>query len=179
MTDDKSGAAGGMESSARASSAKDQLNLILSFFPRVDTKLSVVLGVDVGMLGLLMSKAPPALNGLTGWAIPALALFGAAMILSLYRLYRGAFPDIENTGASLVFFGDIAKLKMADFLADYSKQSTDELADALLGQAWRNAVILSDKFSNLKSAYRATVLGIAPWIFCLYVFLQLPALAKP
>lgn len=36
--------------------AKDQLNLVLSFFPRVDAKASVVLAVDTGMA---LSCEPP------------------------------------------------------------------------------------------------------------------------
>lgn len=39
--------------------SKDQLNLVLSFFSRVDAKLSVVLAVDTGMLAVLAGDAPP------------------------------------------------------------------------------------------------------------------------
>jgi hypothetical protein len=38
--------------------AKDQLNLVLSFFSRVDAKASVVLGVDTAMAGYLAVRMP-------------------------------------------------------------------------------------------------------------------------
>ncbi len=38
--------------------ARDQLNLVLGFFPRVDAKASVVLAVDTGMAGYLASRLP-------------------------------------------------------------------------------------------------------------------------
>jgi hypothetical protein len=46
--------------------ARDQLNLILSFFPRVDTKLSTILALDTGMLAAL-SATLPALDKMTAW----------------------------------------------------------------------------------------------------------------
>jgi hypothetical protein len=36
--------------------ARDQLNLVLSFFSRVDAKASALLAIDTGMLALLTSK---------------------------------------------------------------------------------------------------------------------------
>ena len=39
--------------------ARDQLNLVLGFFSRVDAKASVVLAIDTGMLAVLASNAPP------------------------------------------------------------------------------------------------------------------------
>lgn len=38
--------------------ARDQLNRVLGFFPRVDAKISVLLSVAIAMLALLASKAP-------------------------------------------------------------------------------------------------------------------------
>jgi len=71
--------------------SKDQLNLVLSFFPRVDSKLSVVLAINTGMLAVLGTDAPP----LEALSWPVILAAGAAVLLlgaSIVFLYRGAFP---------------------------------------------------------------------------------------
>jgi hypothetical protein len=47
-----------MKPEAVPSAAKDQLNLVLGFFARVDARASVVLGVDAAMLGYLAGRFP-------------------------------------------------------------------------------------------------------------------------
>ena len=39
--------------------AWSQLNLVLGFYSRIDTKTSLVLGINLGMLAFLFSRAPP------------------------------------------------------------------------------------------------------------------------
>ena len=49
-------------------SARDQLDRVLGFFPRVDAKASVILAVDTGMLAFLVAHVPsPRL--LTWWEV--------------------------------------------------------------------------------------------------------------
>lgn len=48
--------------------ASDQLSRILEVFPRIDSKASVVLAVDTGMLAFLASKLSP-LHALRWWDI--------------------------------------------------------------------------------------------------------------
>ncbi|MEU4134617.1 hypothetical protein, partial [Streptomyces wuyuanensis] len=42
----------------RVSTGWQQLSLVLGFFSRIDTKLSVVLGIDLGMLALVATRLP-------------------------------------------------------------------------------------------------------------------------
>ena len=44
--------------SDRVSAAWQQLNLVLGFFSRVDTKLSVGLGINLGMLAMIATRLP-------------------------------------------------------------------------------------------------------------------------
>lgn len=160
-------------------SATKQLDLILSFFPRVDTKLSVVLGIDLGMLGIFLTKAPSSLDQVTNWDWAGLSFFVAAMVLSLYFLYMGSFPHLKGGANSLVYFREIAKKKKAeDYVRAFNAMTEQSLTDDLLSQAWCNAVILDKKFGRLKCAYIATVLGIAPWGFTLYECVRIAALVR-
>lgn len=153
-------------------SARKQLDLILGFFARVDTKLSVVLGLDLGMLGLLLSKVPDDLTKLPYWLWIVALFFVAAMILSLTFLYSGSFPNVNGGDQSLVFFRAIAKKQPDAFVREYKALTEESLTDDLLHQAWRNAVILDKKFSHLKSAYIATVFGLVPWSISLFEFIR-------
>ena len=67
--------------------AREQLNLVLSFFSRVDAKASVVLAVDTGMLAVLASNAPPLrqMSILSGVAAITSVLVIAGSLWFLYQ----------------------------------------------------------------------------------------------
>ena len=71
--------------------ARDQLNLVLGFFSRVDAKASVVLAINTGMLAVLASNAPP-LHKMSILAGVAAVITVLIIATSLWFLYRMAFP---------------------------------------------------------------------------------------
>ena len=165
-----------MNSGDRLSAANRQLDLILSFFPRVDGKLSVVLGLDVAMLGVISTRAPD-IATLTAWMWAATLAFLCLCVGSLIFLYRGSFPQLNGGSSSLVYFREIAKRREVDFVGGFEAMSADELASDILCQAWRNAAILSQKFDALKISYRLMALSALPWVVALVMFpmTQVPA----
>ena len=98
-----------------AGASKDQLNLVLGFFSRVDSKASVVLAVDTGMVGYLATHLP-APRTLAAWELipPGLAFLLSA--LSYWHLYKGAFPTLEGGNLSLIYFREIAKRTESKFI---------------------------------------------------------------
>ena len=155
----------------RVQAAQYQLSLVLGFFPRVDTLLVTVLGLNVAMHGVLFGKAPE-LNILTTVQITVVALSWVSSAVSLLWLYRGAFPDTDGGVGSLVYFGHIAKLEPAEFVVRYGHQSVDELSAALLHQAWRNSCVLSRKFVALKRSFGWLLAATFPWLLALLSFAQ-------
>jgi len=158
-----------MEQKDLLESARNQLDLVLGFFPRVDAKASVVLAVDMAMLGFLVAHAPLP-RSLTWWEI---ALPSATVLLlgaSLWFLYKGAFPNLKGGHSSLVYFREIAGRTEATFIDEFTKQSTAEHAKDLLGQVWRNSEILKEKFDSLKLAFIFLALAIPPWVVSLLIF---------
>jgi len=151
----------------------DQLNVTLSFFPRVDSKCSVVLGLDVAMIGLLAFNAPAVAN-LT-WptlllpAIPAL-LFLLCMIKSLWEVYKCSFPRLEGGDKSLIYFAAIGKRTETDFVRSFSQRDRKEHIADLLSQVWRNSEILDMKFAALKSAHIYLAWSIVPWVVAVIIF---------
>lgn len=58
--------------------AKNQLDRVLGFFGRVDSKASVVLAIDTGMLAYLVAHAPPVAKLEVGMTV--------ASVMALYAL---------------------------------------------------------------------------------------------
>src|SRR5438128_2399521 len=133
--------------------ARDQLNLILTFFARVETKLSVVLGVDLAMLGFLASKFPGT-AAMDDWGWIAAGGFVVLDALSLINLYIASAPQLEGGHDSLVYFKEIAKRTELAYADVFTGLSAQALARDVLGQVWRNSQILKVKFDRLVWAYR-------------------------
>lgn len=147
--------------------AREQLNLILGFFPRIDAKFPIVLGLDVGMLGVLAAKVPGDLTTVNPVAWWLAGAFCVALVFSLVQLFRGSFPNVKGGQESIVFFGHISKMREQKFIDDFGAMTPETLATELLGQAWRNAAILSDKISALRWSYLFMVVAAIPWALSL------------
>lgn len=143
--------------------AWEQLHLVLGFFSRIDTKLSVVLGIDIGMLALLATRMPSP-KELAPLAAGVGVAFVIAICFSFRHLWTGSFPDLNGGTSSLVYFRSIAGMRESDFRQAYGALTREELENDLLGQVWRNSKILTCKFHSLRQAYIATVLAVVPWI---------------
>jgi hypothetical protein len=148
---------------------RDQLNLVLSFFSRVDAKASVVLAVDTGMAGYLASRLPsPA--AVLPWLLLIPFLAFALIGFSLWHLYKGAFPNLTGGNLSLVYFREIAKRTETKFIDEFTAQSEADCVKDVLGQVWRNSEILVEKFNHLKRAFIFMALAVVPWAFSLGLF---------
>lgn len=149
--------------SDRVSAAWQQLQLVLGFFSRVDTKLSVGLGINLGMLAMLATRLPKP-EELTLLVSVVSVLFLTPLTLSFWNLWWGYFPDLRGGSDSLIFFRRIDRLTESDFLRACETRTLYGLERDLLSQCWRNSKILSSKFRSLKRTYLATSLAIAPWM---------------
>jgi len=153
--------------------ARDQLTLILSFFPRVDAKLSTLLAIDTGMVGAL-SASIPSIQRVT-WYMAIAPMISAALIaVSYVYLYRGGFPNINGGHASIIYFKEIAKRTEAKFIEEYAGRTSESLRGDVLGQVWRNSEILVEKYRCLKMAFIFMALATVPFAISLALF----ALAK-
>lgn len=155
-----------LDEQERLKAAWSQLSLILGFFPRIDTKLSVVLGIDLGMLAMLSTRTPP-MSEITWFQGGCAAVFLLCLGVSFFHLYRGAFPHLEGGTSSLVYFRSIAAMTESDYRFAYSALSPSALTSDLLDQSWRNAKILTCKFHSLRHAYTFMIIAAVPWLLVL------------
>ncbi len=149
--------------------SKDELQLVLSFFPRVESKFSVILAIDTGMIGFLAANAPP-FRAFSTWMLLSNGATVLLLAASLALLYRGSFPNLKGGESSLVYFREIAKRREHHFIETFSAQTEKQYGHDLLAQVWRNSEILTVKYDSLKLAFTFLALAILPWIVTLALF---------
>ena len=165
-----------MKTLQRIDAARDQLNRTLTFFPRVDGKASVVLGVDTGLLAVLVTRALP--YGQLGWVWVPLGLTLFLLAVSFWHLYQEASPSLEGGQESLLYFREIAKNTEAKYIDGWMEISEEEYVNDLLGQVWRNSEILKAKFDHLKYAFHFLALSLIPWAATLVMLSARPAVTS-
>ncbi|MFY9619724.1 MAG: Pycsar system effector family protein [Pyrinomonadaceae bacterium] len=158
--------------------ARDQLNRVLGFFPRVDAKISVLLSVDIAMLALLASRAP--IKELTWNSLPAwVAILSLALIaLSLIFLYQASFPRLLGGQRSLLYFRGIVRRKESEFIDEFTQLSDEDYLRDILSQIWRNSEILKQKYDYLKYSFIALICALPPWLMALAMFVSFSSNAR-
>ncbi len=148
--------------------ARQQLDLVLSFFPRVEGRLSLLLSINLGMLALLSVNAPP----LRDWQVAFVFVAIPVLLIgvSLSHIYQGFFPQLDGGKDSLIYFREIAARTESKFIEDFKTQGDQAYVNDILGQVWRNSEILKEKFDHLRSAFTLLAWAILPWIVSLGLF---------
>lgn len=161
--------------------AKEQLRLaeknldhLLEWVGRFDSKSSVVLGIDTGMLGVLATFAP-AKNMWNPLMIEFALLSTTLLSISLLFVYLGNYPRLKGSSESLFYFGSICKKRFNQYEREFSKRSTKEHLKDMLKQCHRNSEILSQKFRCLKWSYLLLISSVIPWAITIYFFRSIPA----
>jgi hypothetical protein len=149
--------------------ARDQLSLVLSFFPRVDAKLSTVLAVDTALLAT-MSATVPSFRQIDVLSWIASTVTVILLVLSFFHLYRGGFPNTKGGHSSLIYFREIAARTEARFLEAYICETPQGFRADLLAQVWRNSEILAAKYDHLKLAFIFMASALLPWAATLAMF---------
>jgi len=148
--------------------ASTQLDRVLGFFPRVETKISALFAVDVAMLALLALNASA--NDLSVWYLALLfGLSTLALVASIWFLYEASFPQLKGGDSSLVYFKEIARRTEANFIKEMRAADLKAYVDDLLGQVWRNSEILNAKFHGVRWAFICTAAAVPVWFVALII----------
>lgn len=149
--------------------AKDHLNMLLSFYPRVDGAIAVLVGVEVAMLGYLAPQVPAsnAWRGLEIVAVMSLVVAVASLAFSFVTLYRAAFPQLEGGDRSLIYSRAIAKRAKSEFESEYRAATEADVLSDMISQIWRNSEILTNKYDRLKMAFVWLGVALPCWLIAL------------
>lgn len=142
--------------------AAKQLDRILGFFPRVESKASFLFAVDTALLGALAVNLQK--HDLQVWyQVACVGLSAVLIALSFYCVYRCIFPSLGGGHASLVYFREIARMREAEYLNAMKALQPQQLIDDCLSQVWRNSEILTEKFDWAKRSFVLTGFALVPW----------------
>jgi hypothetical protein len=146
--------------------ASTQLDRVLGFFARVDSKASFLFAFNATLLGVEAVNFQ--VSDIHVWylVVPA-ALTVLLIVASVYFLYVCAFPHLKGGSQSLVYFREIAGRTEANFIDEFLKVSNAQFAKDLLGQVWRNSEILKIKFNAIKVAFIISIISMIPLLWCL------------
>lgn len=147
---------------------------MLDWIGRFDNKSSVLLGLNLGMLALLLSHAPTFdqwTKLMWGTAILSLIALG----LCFFSIYLSNFPRTTGPEDSFFYFGSITNMSCEDYQKEFSSRTDEQHLDDLLSQTHRNAQILTIKFEHLKAAYLMLLMGLIPWALTLLLFNTIPS----
>lgn len=152
---------------AKIGLAEANLDRLLEWVGRYDSKVVTILAVDTAMLGYAATIAPPLARW--SWALTAVVALAAGLLFaSLLCLYAGSYPRTTAARPSLVFFGTIAKASEAEFTSEFTQRTPEAHLRDVLAQCHRNGEIIDVKFRRLKWAFGLMMASVPPWVLAIF-----------
>jgi len=100
-------------------------------------------------------------SGICGWTYDIIVFSIAILILvGFYFLYTTVCPKLKNgnTDRSLFYFGNVAKMKIEDYLKDVEKMTEEEACRQVAEQIHTNSVIANAKMDSVKKSTQLLVI---------------------
>ena len=148
--------------------AERVLFLQLEWIKTADSKVPPLFAINIAMLGIMAAL----IKTITTWTIAtaiASSISTLLLLLSMSSLALCMFPRLDGPKGSSIFFGGIAKQVEVKFKEGFSSQSDANYLDDTLSQAYKNAVIASEKYWFVKLAFIFTFSSIPVWIISVYL----------
>lgn len=157
--------------------AEKNLTRQIDWIGKFDVKANLLIAIYMAMLSYLFSVLPRLHLFNTGLTISTVLTIGLLSI-GIACLFRALVPNVkisEGGPSSFIFFGTIPLKPAEQFVKSFSELNEDTYLTDLLWQVYRNAQILGQKFSNLKTAYIFLAIATVPWLFSIYSAKQVAA----
>lgn len=151
------------EHERRVASAQYRLNSVVEWVPRIDNRLTMLLGINTALTATALIVAPE-IHRWSGWTIAVLAVTAVFLGVSFTNVYLATFPRLKGPKDSLTYFQSIQGMDLEEYRSATGLETESEYLRDLVEQIHRNAQIVAEKFRNLKWAFRFTLLSVIPWI---------------
>ncbi|MFA4996490.1 MAG: Pycsar system effector family protein [Patescibacteria group bacterium] len=149
-------------------SAEKNLERQLEWIARYDARVSFIAGVSIAMIAYLASVA----GEVVVWNnVIALDFFVSGLFLfaSLLCIYFGQYPKTNSCNSSLIYFNTIADMTCENFKKQFKNLSETDYLDDLLAQTHNNSLIISKKFTFLKTALILLLISVLPWALTIFM----------
>lgn len=162
-----------MKSSLMLETVNAQFDRILSQFGRIDSRASIILTIDLGMLTLLALNYPFQ-SEFSFWCLAGLIPL-VFLTISLIQLYKSQYPDFEGGSQSLFYFKEISAKTEVNFTNEFVALTEEQAIKEILCQIWRNSSILNAKFKYLKTSIFWMAISIIFWLISLIIYVRISA----
>ncbi len=163
--------------STRTTELWRELDLIMTFHERVESRFALLFGVNAALLATLAGAAPPPHQlGLMRGSLIVVTI--VLLAVSIAQVYRGLFPNLGGPMNSVIYFRSVAAYIEDDYVREWQQVNATQLVDDLARQAWQNARVVTAKFRRLKAGFGFTLAALVPWAVALEVLTWGEATAK-
>jgi hypothetical protein len=142
--------------------AERNLQRMLEWIGRNDSRSAGTLGVTLAMMGALSASLPP-LSRWPAHLLPVVLVTAAGFAFVLFQLLRSQFPRIHAHRPSICFFGTISRMELDEYRRRFTGLDDEGYLEDLLSQCHVNAAILTTKFACLKRSLIALLATALPW----------------
>lgn len=141
---------------------------LLDWINKVDTKITLIMAIDIAMLGILFSEAP-SVSDYSTVLIICLVFSTITIFISLLFLLFSTFPITRGPDDSMIYFGKIVNKTLEEYESDLGAYQEENYIEDLIQQCHRNAEIANRKYKLLQRSLRALFVCIIPWLISLYL----------
>ena len=135
----------------------------ISWIAAADAKTAFLLTLATAMLALEAAVAPAygkwTRFGAVSGGVAAACLFGSVGCLA-----ATIFPRTEGPKRSLIFFGDVACMKLDDYRSRTSALSDEGRLEDLIEQCHINALIAGKKYTWIRRSALMLYAALLPWV---------------
>lgn len=135
----------------------------LGWIAQAEIKIGIVATTNIAMLGGLAA----AFSGAATKTCLIYTSSGLAAIFSVAGIACAAFsllPRLNGPDRSLLYFGRVAAVGRADYVASFKQSSEEDMLNDWLDQIHRNAEIAKAKHMWVRKAMELSFVGAIPWV---------------
>jgi hypothetical protein len=151
---------------------KETLERINGWIENADTKISILLGVEIIAFGWVLDRSDEIRRffstleyGKDDYLIILIGWFVLAVAASLWNGYRGLRPKLDlppKMPPSPFFYGTIAEFELEAYRGKLMELDEKQAFDEMVNQIWVNSKIARAKFEAARASIDAFFLAILP-----------------
>lgn len=159
------------DDSERIRYAQWVLERTLAFISAAEVKVSVIVTINLAMLGGMGGAFMPTQSAVRGWplyfSVVAYILLAASLIGCAWAL----IPRTKGPEKSYVFFDRIGKSPQKAYFTDFSQAGEDAILKDLLAQIHINSQIACKKYASIRICMILSFVSIIPWSLSMFILM--------
>lgn len=164
-----------MNPTNRIELAENNLQRINGWISNSDSKIGIILAFQAGVIVLLTTKGAEIKSiiqkdsiGLLDWILYlSIVLFIWFIANSVFRSFKGLYPDIKIRNQSLFFFASITSKKVEDFKKEFASMNEKDILEEINDQVHINSTIANAKMGNIRASIINFYIGAIFWLLTL------------